>query len=152
MKRQPNSRMCFVCGLENPIGFKLIFQQDEERVWTEFTPQEEHQGWPGIMHGGLVCTLLDEVMARSFFFDGEERWMMTVKMEVRYLKPVPIGVASTLVGGITRLTKRLIEAWGEIRLADGSLAARGGATYVQAPKGLIGTLRQESSFWRAVEG
>jgi len=43
--------MCFVCGLENPIGLRLIFEEDEERVWAEFTPRQEHQGWPGVLHG-----------------------------------------------------------------------------------------------------
>jgi len=80
---------------------------------AEFTPRQEHQGWPGVLHGGLVCTLLDEVMARVFFFDQEERWMVTAKMEVRYFKPVPLEQPLTLGGGITKMGSCMIEAWGE---------------------------------------
>jgi len=77
----------------------------------------------------LVCTLLDEVMARAFFFDQEERWMVTAKMEVRY----PLEQPLTLVGGITKMGSRMIEAWGEIRLSDGSLAAKSKGVYLKAP-------------------
>ena len=148
MKRQVNSRMCFVCGLENPIGLRLVFEEDEERVWTEFTPRQEHQGWPGVLHGGLVCTLLDEVMARAFFFDREERWMVTAKMEVRYFKPVPLEQPLTLVGGITRMGSRMIEAWGEIRLSDGSLAAKSKGVYLKAPPEMVEALKGEAKDWR----
>jgi len=147
MKRQVNSRMCFVCGLENPIGLRLLFDEDEERVWAEFIPRQEHQGWPGVLHGGLVCTLLDEVMARAFFFQ-EERWMVTAKMEVRYFKPVPLEQPLTLMGGITKMRSRMIEAWGEIRLSDGSLAAKSKGVYVKAAPEMIEALKGEAKYWR----
>ena len=122
MKRQVNSRMCFVCGLENPIGLRLVFEEDEERVWTEFTPRQEHQGWPGVLHGGLVCTLLDEVMARVFFFD-EERWMVTAKMEVRIKNTPPVGQRYIASARVTANRKRLVEAESEIALEDGTAIA-----------------------------
>ena len=62
MDKQPNSRMCFVCGIENPIGLHLAFYTDEEgrsmlrpNIW----PKPEHQGYPGHLHGGIISTLLD---------------------------------------------------------------------------------------------
>jgi acyl-coenzyme A thioesterase PaaI-like protein len=61
MEKQPNSRMCFVCGIDNPIGLKLRFYTDDEgRCIARFRPKPEHQGFPGQLHGGLICTLLDE--------------------------------------------------------------------------------------------
>jgi acyl-coenzyme A thioesterase PaaI-like protein len=60
MEKQPNSRMCFVCGIENPIGLKLSFYTDDEgRCIARFRPKPEHQGFPGQLHGGLISTLLD---------------------------------------------------------------------------------------------
>jgi acyl-coenzyme A thioesterase PaaI-like protein len=59
MEKQPNSRMCFVCGIENPIGLKLKFYTDDEgRCIARFQPKPEHQGSPGHLHGGLISTLL----------------------------------------------------------------------------------------------
>jgi acyl-coenzyme A thioesterase PaaI-like protein len=60
MEKQPNSRMCFVCGIDNPIGLKLAFYtQDDGSVMAHFSPRPEHQGYPGYLHGGIATTLLD---------------------------------------------------------------------------------------------
>jgi acyl-coenzyme A thioesterase PaaI-like protein len=60
IEKQPNSRMCFVCGIDNPIGLHLAFYTDEEgRCIARFRPKSEHQGYPGHLHGGLISTLLD---------------------------------------------------------------------------------------------
>ena len=59
MEKQPNSRMCFVCGIENPVGLHLSFYTDDEgRCVARFRPRPEHQGYPGHLHGGLISTLL----------------------------------------------------------------------------------------------
>ena len=72
MEKQPNSRMCFLCGLENPIGLKLAFYTDDEgRCIAHFRPREEHQGYPGHLHGGIISSLLDEptqIGLRSLIF------------------------------------------------------------------------------------
>jgi acyl-coenzyme A thioesterase PaaI-like protein len=82
MKKQPNSQMCFVCGLENPIGLKMAFYEDDEgRVVAKFTPGDEHQGFPGVMHGGIVTALLDEVLGRVAIAAG--RWMVTGRLNMR---------------------------------------------------------------------
>jgi acyl-coenzyme A thioesterase PaaI-like protein len=61
MEKQPNSRMCFVCGIDNPIGLHLKFYTDDEgRCVARFQPKPEHQGYPGQLHGGLISSLLDE--------------------------------------------------------------------------------------------
>jgi acyl-coenzyme A thioesterase PaaI-like protein len=60
MEKQPNSRMCFLCGIENPIGLKLKFYTDDEgRCIARFRPRPEHQGYPGQLHGGIISALLD---------------------------------------------------------------------------------------------
>lgn len=148
MKRQVNSRMCFVCGLENPIGLRLLFEEDGERVWAKFTPREEHQGFPGILHGGLVCALLDEVMGRCLMAGGEERWMLSAKLEVRYKKPIPIGEPLTVMGEVVQDRGRLLETRGEIRLSDGSLAAQAKGRYIQTPQEMREKMERELGDWQ----
>ena len=60
MEKQPNSRMCFVCGIDNAVGLHLHFYTDDEgRCIARFQPREKHQGFPGQLHGGVISTLLD---------------------------------------------------------------------------------------------
>jgi len=119
--------------MENPIGLKVVFEEEGKQVWANFTPQEEHQGFPGILHGGLSATLLDEVMGRCLMVSGEERWMVSAKLEVRYRKPIPIGDPLTVMGEIVEDRGPLVETRGEIRLSDESLAAQAKGIYIQTP-------------------
>jgi acyl-coenzyme A thioesterase PaaI-like protein len=137
--------MCFACGRQNPIGLHLQFFTDGDKVTTTFTPRPEHQGFPGVMHGGLVSTVLDEVIGRVAI--NKELWMMTAKLEVRYKKPVPIGQPLTVTGEITHLTHRLMEGRGEIRLADGSLAVEAIGTYIRMPHMLMDKFKSEMQYW-----
>jgi acyl-coenzyme A thioesterase PaaI-like protein len=155
-RRQPNSRMCFVCGMRNPIGLKIIFEGDGERVWASFTAKEEHQGYPGVLHGGITFALLDEVIGRAAMeLDESSPWMMTARAEMRYRKPVPIGEELALVGEITRVRSRAVEGKGEIRLRDGSVAVEATAMYVKVPASLAEQMKdrmaEEMLYWRVVE-
>jgi acyl-coenzyme A thioesterase PaaI-like protein len=132
MLKQPGSKMCFVCGRENPIGLHVDFMIEGERIVVQFTPQENHQGYPGIMHGGLVSTLLDETVGRAAFL--RNMWVVTATMKLRYRQPVPIGKPLTVVGWTTRVRGRILEAQGEIRLEDGSVAAQAEGVYVEIPE------------------
>ena len=81
MEKQPNSRMCFVCGIDNPIGLHLSFYTDEEgRCIARFRPKPEHQGYPGHLHGGVISSLLDETMGRVL--THQNVWAMTGRLEV----------------------------------------------------------------------
>jgi uncharacterized protein (TIGR00369 family) len=146
-KKQANSRMCFVCGLENPIGLKVVFYEDETgRVRARFTPREEHQGYPGVLHGGITATLLDEAAGRVVNRLGI--WMATAKLEIRYLKPVPTGQPLTVIGEMTRLRGRVMEARAEIRLADDSLAVEATALYIQLPDEQVQTFQDQIREWQ----
>ena len=124
MNQQPNSRYCLLCGVENPIGLRLRFFDDGAgRVTARFTPHEEHQGYPGVLHGGLTSALLDETIGRTLV--SRDLWAMTVSLAVRFHRPIPLGQPLTVTGEITRLRSRTMEGRGEIRLADGSPPARG---------------------------
>jgi len=81
---------CFACGVRNPIGLKLTFQTlPGERLRTEWTPRPEHQGFQDIVHGGLVSTVLDEVMIRLLYALGIRA--VTAELKTRFLKPLRAG-------------------------------------------------------------
>ena len=58
---------CYGCGIENPIGLKLLFREEEGKAKAEFVPEKYHQGWPEVVHGGLICALLDEAMGYAIY-------------------------------------------------------------------------------------
>ena len=149
MKKQPNSRMCFVCGLENPIGLKLAFYQDSAgRVVAKFTPRQEHQGYPGTVHGGIVTALLDETLGRVAI--PSERWMATGRLNIRFRCPVPLEETVTILGEATSWKKRMLEARGEIKLADGRVAAEATGTFLEMPPERIENMEEALVFWQVV--
>jgi uncharacterized protein (TIGR00369 family) len=149
MKKQPNSQMCFVCGLENPIGLKMAFYQDDEgRVVARFTPGQEHQGYPGTVHGGIVTALLDETLGRVAI--AQERWMATGRLNIRFRQPIPLGESLTVIGQVVSWKKQLLEARGEIRLADDSVGAEASGTFVEIPPERIDNMEEALVFWQVV--
>ena len=88
--RDERNQWCFACGPKNPFGLKLSFREQDDTYLSEFTGQQQHQGYDGIMHGGIVSTLLDEIMARYLYAKGMNA--VTARLEIRYNKPTPIGV------------------------------------------------------------
>lgn len=121
--------MCFACSPKNPIGLKLAFEQDGEVCRANFVPGPEHQGWSGVMHGGLVATLLDEAMAQWLWLRGFTT--MTAEMTARYSKAVPIGEKLTIEGILVSQRGRLLEMAGRVILPDGSVAARATAKFLK---------------------
>ncbi len=100
----------------------LRFWEQDDRVWTEFTPAEQHQGYPGLMHGGLLYTILDEVTGRAAYL--RKTWVYSGKVEVRYHKPASIGETLRFSGRIISDRSRAMELEGEARFAkDGTLVA-----------------------------
>ncbi len=149
MRKQPNSRYCFLCGLQNPIGLKLSFyEENERRVIAHFVPGEAYQGYPGVLHGGISCALLDETIGRTLV--PHDIWAVTVELKVRFLKPVPLGQEITVIGEMLRLRSRTMEGRGEIRLADGTVAVTAEAKYIRLPQERVEQYREELGFWQVV--
>jgi len=148
VEKQPNSRYCFLCGIENPIGLNLSFYQEGDRVVAHYCPKEEHQGYPGVLHGGITCALLDEPIGRTLV--NRDIWAMTVDLNVRFLKPIPLGQTLTVVGEIVRLRSRTLEGKGEIQLEDGTVAATAEARYIRLPDAKIDEFRSELGFWEVI--
>ncbi|MGI6685753.1 MAG: PaaI family thioesterase [Bacillota bacterium] len=122
--------MCFACGKQNPIGLKLKFYVDNEEYITVFTPNEEHQGYPGIMHGGLTATILDEITARYAWSKGKVAF--TASLNVRYRKGIPIGKPVTFKSRLVKKRGRLYEMEAEAILEDGTVAAEATAKIMEA--------------------
>ena len=118
--------MCFACGQDNPIGLKLNFEWDNGTVRAEFTPGQFHQGWSGVVHGGIIGCLLDEAMTYAPYFEGLD--CITAKMEMRLRRPALVGEHLVITSSITRKTRKLVETKAAISLKDGTLVAEGTAT------------------------
>jgi uncharacterized protein (TIGR00369 family) len=120
------SNYCFACGPKNPIGLKLKFEWDGKEVKAKFTPGEYHQGWSGLVHGGIISCLLDEAMSYAALYAGVNS--LTARMQTRFKRPLPIDEPLTVTGSVTRKTRRLVETKAELKLADDTLVAESTAT------------------------
>ena len=124
MEKEQN--MCFACGQKNPIGLKLHFSWDGKEARTEFTPSEFHQGWAGVVHGGIIGCLLDEAMSYAALFNGVNS--LTARMQTRFRRPLEIDKSLVITASVTRKTRKLVETKAEISLKDGTLVADSTAT------------------------
>lgn len=141
--------MCFGCGMENPIGLKLFFYETGDGVvLARFTPGQAHEGYPGVLHGGIISALLDEVLGRVCVAEG--RWMVTAKMEVRYRRPIPIGEELTIIGEPIDDRGRRMTVHGEIRLPDGAVGAEATATFFALPDERAAGMADALQFWQVV--
>jgi acyl-coenzyme A thioesterase PaaI-like protein len=126
------SRMCFLCGVDNKLGLHgRFFMLENGDLVGVFTPRQEHQGYPGRLHGGIIAALLDETIGRAVNTAQEDTWGVTVKFSMRLRQPVPLDREVKVVGRITRDSARVYEGTGELLLDDGTVAAEGEGTYVK---------------------
>jgi acyl-coenzyme A thioesterase PaaI-like protein len=150
-KPQPNSKMCFICGLENPVGLKLrIYETEPGMVETTYTAPEHFQGYPGVLHGGIVATMIDEISGRSLMGTLEHgRFMFTAKIEVKYRKNVPIGKPLRIVGKALKDRGHSAEAWAGIYDAgSGELLAEGNTLLVNIPPEKMESTNLEEMGWK----
>ncbi len=136
---------CFACGTLNTQGMGLVLHVEPSRAWTELTLEPRFQGWDGIAHGGILCTILDEVMAWSLA--GADNWGVTARMNVEFRKPVPLDTPLRAAGWITDQRRRVIATAGRIvDVATGTELARSTGTYVAADEGRKAELRARYGF------
>jgi uncharacterized protein (TIGR00369 family) len=118
---------CFACGIENPIGLKIVFETTQDGVVANFIPTKEYQGYVGMLHGGIISTLLDEAMAQAVIAKGNQA--VTARMEVQFKKPIVIGEIICLKGRVTQEKGRIIETYGEIE-QNGQITAVATASFL----------------------
>jgi len=147
--KQPNASMCFVCGRDNPIGLHMQFFDDGEgMVVSKITPADHFEGYPGVLHGGILATILDEVVGRVAMVKDHHRFMMTVKLLTKYRHPVPMGQELTAIGRAVRIGGRIGKAEGEIVLADGTIACEAEMALADMPSELASESRVNRLEWK----
>jgi uncharacterized protein (TIGR00369 family) len=151
-RKQPNSKMCLVCGLKNSFGLYTSFYELENgELLAVFKPREEHQSYPGRLHGGIVSTILDETIGRSIMIQHDhEFWGVTMEISIRFKKPVPLDQELRVIGRITKDSRRIFEGTGEILLADGTVAAEASGKYMKLPLEKIVDFNVDEQEWKVV--
>ena len=123
---------CFACGELNEHGLRLVLHAGGDGCWTELTLDPAFQGWDGVAHGGILCTILDEVMAWSVI--GRGTWGVTARMSVDFKRPVHVGRRLRAEGAVSESHRRLIRTSGRIvDVETGELLATSDGTYMAAP-------------------
>ncbi|OGO20872.1 MAG: hypothetical protein A2144_12955 [Chloroflexi bacterium RBG_16_50_9] len=124
-----HKNLCFGCGQHNPVGLKLSFTKDGDTLRTEFTPAGIYQGWPGLVHGGILAFLLDEAMNNAAYFAGIT--CVTASMQIRLRQPVKVDIPLVITAAITRNRRKVIETEAKVCLKDGTIVAEStGKQYV----------------------
>jgi acyl-coenzyme A thioesterase PaaI-like protein len=149
--KQPNSRHCFVCGVENPFGLMLDFYETAPGEITVETIVPEHfQGYPGIVHGGIVASLVDEALGRAHMGTDPEnpRFMYTAKMTIQYRKPVPTNQPIKIVGRAIKSKKFSATSVAEIYNSVGDLLVQSEAVLINVPEEIINSVDLDVLGWR----
>ncbi len=127
------SRNCLVCGTDNPAGLHTrFFETSGNEVIAVFTPRDVHQSYPQITHGGITAAILDETIGRAIMIGGDPyNFGVTVELNVKYKKPVPLNVELKVIGRITEIKGRMFYGTGELILPSGEIAATAEGKYLR---------------------
>jgi len=139
VERQYLSKMCFVCGVNNEAGTKAEFfvcenvgahdcaqhdcAQPEKVLLTVVQPREVHQSYPDRMHGGVISALLDESIGRAMQIHNPDLWAVTIDLQVKFRKAVPLDQTIYIESRVTSIGKRAFESEGKMFLGDGTVCA-----------------------------
>ncbi len=149
--KQENTRMCLVCGLKNDFGLhSAFFELENDELLALFRPMEEHQSYPGRLHGGIATAVLDETIGRAIRITDQEAWGVTYEFSTRYKQPLPLSEELRVIGRITKVTHRSFEGTGEILLEDGTVAVEGWGKYLKLPLDKIAEFDFEEQEWGVV--
>src|SRR5262245_45262301 len=151
-KRQPNSKYCFICGMENPVGLHLhIYEIAPGEVETTYIAPEHFQGYPGVLHGGIVAALIDEISGRAQMGSNprDPRFMFTAKLEVKYRQNGPNGKELKIIGKAGKSRAKSAEAWAGIYDTEThELLAEGSALLIDVPEQQFDRSRLEELGWK----
>ena len=148
--KQPNSRHCFVCGIENRFGLHLKFYDTAPgEVTTECILPAEYQSYPGIVHGGIIAAMLDEAAGRSQMGGIDEpRFMFTARLQIHYRKNVPVEQKLRLVGRAGVVKARTAAATSVIYDQNGVLLAEAEVILVNVPNVMLASVDLEFLGWK----
>ena len=140
IRKQKNSKMCFVCGLDNPYGLQAPFYDMEDgSVMTLFSYREQHQSYPGRVHGGLITAMLDELGFRALwsYENSDEQFGVTMSLDTKYRKPVPYGETLIGKGIIIKNHLNYFTTHAQIMDSAGIILAEGNVNYIRLDKDKI---------------
>jgi acyl-coenzyme A thioesterase PaaI-like protein len=124
---------CFACGELNEHGLHLALHVTGETCWTELTLPADFQGWEGIAHGGIVATILDEVMAWTLA--SQDAWGVTARMSIEFRRPLPVGARIRGEGRIVERRRRVLTTSGTLfDPASGEVYASAEGLYITVPE------------------
>ncbi len=131
---------CLVCGTDNPSSLHARFLiLEDDKLAVEIQPREDMQSYPDRMHGGVISTVLDELLNRTVLMKNPEVTSVTIELTVKFRKPVPLDRPMRGIGWIEKNRSRTYDARGQIILEDGSVAAEGfGRFALLSPKDVGG--------------
>jgi acyl-coenzyme A thioesterase PaaI-like protein len=130
MRELPHTRSCFVCGEANPSGLKLRFETDGRIAQARFRPRPEHIGFKNVVHGGLIATVLDEIMVWACAVQTRQ-FAFCAELNVRFLHPLPPDEEVVVTGELAaNRNGRIFEAQAVMRAAGGRTLARAGGKYL----------------------
>ena len=137
-------QFCFVCGQRNPYGLQLVFRLENNTIVADFQPREEHQGFPGVVHGGIVAAVLDEALNRTSLLGKNPGWTMTGRLEVRYRRTVPYGELLRVRAFLDSERGRMLQASGTITLTNDEsvVLAEAQGTFMALSADMIDTMFQ----------
>lgn len=134
LKKQTNSKMCYICGMDNPFGLKAPFYEMEDgSLVSIFEYKSIHQSYPGRTHGGLITAMLDEVAGRAIWITEPTTWGVTMDLKVKFRKIVLYDVKLKAVGKIIKNTKRGFVGDAKIYDMEGNILAEAEVTYIKLP-------------------
>jgi acyl-coenzyme A thioesterase PaaI-like protein len=137
---KPQGHYCFACGTANPIGLNLQFYRLDDTVCSDICLNKYHEGWENIAHGGIISTLLDEVMSWTVMCT-KKTFFVTRKMHVKYIRSVSIEKPLKVIGMLTDESKPpKVTAKAEIRDDTGSLLVRSSGEFVLLPEEKLTTV------------
>jgi len=150
--KQPNSKLCLVCGMKNSFGLKAFFYETETKeLIAVFKPIEEHQSYPGRLHGGIAGAILDETIGRAILMHHEQEiWGVTIELKTRFKKSIPLNEELKVVGRITKNSNRFFEGTGELILSNGDIAVTAQGKYLKLPLDEIADFDREANEWHVI--
>ncbi len=149
MRKQASSLHCFVCGVENDGGLHLSFYEPEPgQVRAEVLVPETFQGYPGVVHGGVVAAMLDEAAGRTWMGEEQPRFMVTARLNIRYRRPVPVGQKLLLIGRAGEDRGRIATATGKIFDETGELLAEAEVVLADIPADISRSFGDDPDGWR----
>ena len=138
-------QLCFVCGQRNPYGLQLVFRLENNTIVADFQPREEHQGFPGVIHGGIVAAVLDEALNRTSLLGKNPAWTMTGRLEVRYRRAVPYGQLLRVRASLDSERGRMLQASGKVTFANDEsvVLAEAQGTFMSLSADMLDTIFQD---------